>query len=141
MLAQILMLAFGAILVLAGLALLLALGDPMAALLPVLLGAALLVVGSTLGRRSGPAPASPRPAPVPPVGAEDVSGVPEPVTACPQCGFLGVRPLHLGEGGIPGVAELSDKRQCPRCGYQGLAVTFPRRDDYRAFLADLARQG
>lgn len=48
-----------------------------------------------------------------------------------------MRPLHLEEGGIPGVAELLDVQRCSRCGYQGLAAEFDRPEDYASFVRRL----
>ena len=76
--------------------------------------------------------------PVRPVAPEDLAGVPEPVTACPDCGFLGIRMLTLQDGVALGGGEIGDKMNCPRCGYQGLAIRFERREDYGAFLRELA---
>ena len=77
-------------------------------------------------------------APVPVPAQDELSGVPEPVTACPNCGFLGVRPPGVQDGVWPGGGELMGV-VCPRCGYRGVPVEFPRREDYRAFLAELGR--
>lgn len=73
-------------------------------------------------------------APVPVPAAEDLEGVPEPVSACPNCAFLGIRPPGVQDGVWPGGGELVGV-VCPRCGYRGVPVEFPRREDYRAFVA------
>jgi hypothetical protein len=83
-------------------------------------------------------PRADRRPPVAPIAEADLVDVPEPVTACPDCGFLGIRMLGIQDGTIPGAAEIGDKRTCPRCGYQGLAVEFSTRSEYGAFLRDLA---
>lgn len=86
------------------------------------------------------APPEPRVRPVPPVspaGSDDLSGVPEPVKACPDCGFLGIRPPGIQDGVWPGGGELIFQ-VCPRCDYRGLPVEFQRREEYGAFLRDLA---
>lgn len=115
------------------------------------LGASLLVMGGLcllVGLRARDRPADwtspaavPPVAPLPPADEPALDAIPEPVQACPHCGSLGLRPPRMGEGGIPGVAEVSDKRVCARCGYQGLAVEFARREDYEAFLRDVDAAG
>lgn len=75
--------------------------------------------------------------PIPPVAAADLEGVPEPVEACPDCGFLGIRPPGIQDGVWPGGGELV-LQVCPRCGYRGLPVTFSKREDYGEFLEQLA---
>lgn len=74
------------------------------------------------------------PVPVPPEGALDA--VPEPVHACPRCGFLGIRAAGIGDGVWPGGGELI-YRVCGRCGFRGQPLRFEERADYRAFLEDL----
>lgn len=84
--------------------------------------------------------ATPRPdrrPPVLPVDDTTLADVPEPVTACPDCGFLGIRMLGIRDGVWPGGGEIGDKMTCPRCGYQGLALRFDTRADYGEFLRDL----
>lgn len=83
------------------------------------------------------APRADRRPPIPPVPDSELADLPEPVSACPDCGFLGIRMLSLQDGAIPGGSELGDKMTCPRCGYQGLAVRFDKRADYGEFLRDL----
>lgn len=84
------------------------------------------------------APRADRRPPVAPVPDTELADVPEPVTACPDCGFLGIRMLTLQDGMIPGGGELGDKMTCPRCGYQGLAIRFDTRADYGDFLRALS---
>lgn len=81
-----------------------------------------------------------RPRPMPVVNVAELEGIPEPVTACAECGFLGVRPVSGGEGGIPGVSELMSERHCPRCGYQGLPIELRTRAEYVEFLRELAER-
>jgi hypothetical protein len=50
---------------------------------------------------------------------------------------MGMRPLQMGEGGIPGVSELFDMQRCPRCGHEGLAAEFDRPEDYASFVRRL----
>lgn len=83
-------------------------------------------------------PRADRRPPVPPVDDAALGAVPEPVTACPDCGFLGIRMLGISDGVWPGGGEIGDKMTCPRCGYQGLAMRFERREEYGAFLRELA---
>ena len=78
--------------------------------------------------------------PMPPVSLAELEGIPEPVTACADCGFLGVRPVHGDEGGIPGASDLMSERHCPRCGYQGLPIELPTREDYVEYLRDLSAE-
>lgn len=59
-----------------------------------------------------------------------------PVTVCPECGFLGVRPPGLHDGVFAGGGELIGV-VCPRCAYRGLPLQFDDGDDYRAFVAGL----
>ena len=75
-------------------------------------------------------------APMPVPALADLDGVPEPVTACPNCAFLGIRPPRMQDGAWAGGGELLGVA-CPRCGYLGVPVEFPRRADYRAFVASL----
>lgn len=75
--------------------------------------------------------------PVPPAPADALDALPLPIRACPECGSAGMRPLAMGEGGVPGVSELLDRQLCPRCGHEGLAVAFDRHEDYASFLRRL----
>lgn len=79
--------------------------------------------------------------PVAPVDAAAIASLPEPVRACPECAYVGVRMPEIGDGLWPGGGELGDRIVCPRCGYQGIAVLFERREEYGAHLRDLAGQG
>lgn len=83
-------------------------------------------------------PRADRRPPIPPVDDATLADVPEPVTACPECAFLGVRMPEIRDGLWPGGGELGSRVVCPRCGYQGLAVRFETREDYGAFLRELA---
>lgn len=76
--------------------------------------------------------------PVTPPAARDLAAVPLPIRACPECGSPGMRPMHSGEGGVPGANDISDRQTCGRCGFQGLALEFDDRDEYAEFLDDLA---
>lgn len=85
----------------------------------------------------------PMPAPRPNVAvelpdADQLTAIPEPVQACPECGYLGIRAPTLSDGGVPGYSDMGDKRVCPRCGYQGIQVEFRTREDYVEFLRVLA---
>lgn len=89
-----------------------------------------------------PIDTTPRPdrrPPVAPVSEEAIAALPEPVTACPDCAYIGIRTPELRDGVVPGGGEIGDKIVCPRCGYQGLAVRFDKREDYGEFLRDLAQ--
>lgn len=77
---------------------------------------------------------------MPPVSLAELEGIPEPVTACADCGFLGVHPAQLEDGGIPGTSDLMSERVCPRCGYQGLPIELPTREDYVEYLRELGRE-
>lgn len=79
--------------------------------------------------------------PVPPVevpDAADVSDLPAPISACPDCGFLGIRMPQIEDALWPGGGELGDRKVCPRCGFQGLAVSFDSGDEYATFVRGLA---
>lgn len=76
--------------------------------------------------------------PVPPVPAEALASVPEPVTACPDCGFLGIRAAGAAEGTWAGGGELT-LSACPRCGYTGQPILFRRRAEYATFVVGLQR--
>ncbi|HEX2021797.1 MAG TPA: hypothetical protein VHH36_03740 [Candidatus Thermoplasmatota archaeon] len=89
-------------------------------------------------RKETTAPPRARPPPMPVPAPEDVADLPKPVTACPDCGFLGIRMPQVADGLWPGGGELGDRKVCPRCGWQGLAVSFQTGEAYRAFLQDLA---
>lgn len=78
------------------------------------------------------------PGPMPVVSVAELEGIPEPITACAECGFLGIRPPSAGEGGIPGSADIMSTRHCPRCGHDGLPVELRTRAEYVEFLRELA---
>lgn len=78
--------------------------------------------------------------PVPPPAGEDLAALREPVTACPDCGFVGLRMPGIRDGAWPGGGELV-KMVCPRCGYQGMPVEFATREEYARFLRELAAAG
>lgn len=123
--------------------------DPWLALFSAGEGLVMLLVALRLRRRApgsaSPHPAPESPSPAPRLGIDldevDFSGVPEPVEACPHCGYLGIRAPTFSDGAVPGVAELSDARVCRRCGYRGVAAVFWTREEYRAFLKALAAPG
>ena len=84
---------------------------------------------------------TPRRMRVRPTGAitdADVSDLPEPITACPDCGYLAIRMPGIGDGLWPGGGETGSRMVCPRCDWQGLPVSFERREDYAEFLRELA---
>lgn len=74
----------------------------------------------------------------PPADAPDIDRLPVPLRVCADCGSPGVRPLRMGEGGIPGAADVLDLMRCGRCGREGIAAEFDRHDDYRGFLRRIA---
>lgn len=80
------------------------------------------------------------PEPVPTPGEADVAGLRAPFSACPDCGFLGVRPPGVQDGVWPGGGELV-AMVCPRCDFRGLPVYFDGGDEYREYVADLRRAG
>lgn len=85
----------------------------------------------------GPPPAPrPAPEPVPVAPPEAVQSLRTPVTACPDCGFLGVRPPSLGDGVFAGGGELIGV-VCPRCHYRGIPVEFARGEDYLDYVRKL----
>lgn len=91
---------------------------------------------ATIGQM--PAPRVRPVAPMPPVQDADLADLPEPVKACPDCGFLGIRPPGVQDGVWPGGGELVFQ-VCPRCGYRGLPLEFPKRADYGDYLRQLAQ--
>lgn len=94
------------------------------------------------GRTEEPTPSdewlrvAPRPVEAPEED-DDLAGVPEPVTACPDCGYLGIRPPGVQDGVYPGGGELI-LQVCPRCNYRGLPLRFEQREDYADFLRTLS---
>lgn len=76
--------------------------------------------------------------PVPLPTPEATAALPEPVSACPQCGFLGIRPATMNEGIYAGGGELLSVEFCPRCEYRGLPARFPRREDYVDYLRSIS---
>lgn len=74
-----------------------------------------------------------------PAREDELAHVPEPVEACPDCGFLGIRSPGVQDGVFPGGGELV-MQVCPRCDYRGMPVRFERREDYARFLRELARE-
>jgi hypothetical protein len=81
------------------------------------------------------------PPPVPPLPAEALAAVREPVKACPRCGSLDIQPARMQEGAYAGGGELLSIETCARCHFRGLAVVFDRRADYAEFLEELHRGG
>lgn len=108
--------------------------------LAILLVGARLMRGPDVRALTAPPPAR-RVGVVPLPGPDDVSGLPTPITACPDCGYLGVRMPTLEDGLWPGGGELGDRKVCPRCAYQGLVPSFPDGESYRAFVASLQPAG
>lgn len=98
----------------------------------------LVAVGAL--RATRPAHDAPAPRPMPgPLAMPDAAALedlPEPVTACPECGFVGIRMAGIQEGVWPGGGSMM-KVVCPRCNYVGLPLEFARREDYAAFLAEM----
>jgi hypothetical protein len=90
--------------------------------------------GEPVGGR--PPAASPPATPVAVPSEADVADLPEPVTACPRCGFLGVRPPDVSDGVFSGGGELTFY-VCRRCNFRGQPVLFRRREEYRTFVRDL----
>lgn len=124
----------GTILVLAGMAFALRGG------LWLLVAAALAVTGIAFFRgRSRLVERSPAPAvPIPPVPVAEVADLVGPVTACPRCGFVGIRPMTIGDGLWPGGGETDARRTCPRCLYIGLPIEFETAQEYAMFLRGLS---
>lgn len=101
---------------------------------------AVVVLAVRRARGEPPVPESamrPPPAPVPAPTDDALAHVPEPVSSCPACGFLGIRAPGVQDGVWPGGGELIDQ-VCPRCDYRGLPVVFSRREDYARYVRDLA---
>lgn len=115
-----------------------------------LVGGVIAVLGGAdlfmaIRRRKPPAPEplrrtppreSPLPPPVPLPDARTLASVPEPVTACPACGFLGIRSGSGQSVYIEGGPVLSGCI-CPRCGYRGLPLSVDTRVDYVGFVQQL----
>lgn len=81
----------------------------------------------------------PVPRPVPPPSEADLRDVPEPVSACPDCGFLGIRMPGIQDGVWPEGGQIVFQ-VCPRCHYRGQPLTFSRREDYALFVDELASE-
>lgn len=109
-------------------------------LLPAALAAAIILVGWRLSHPTHDPVEAPRvrPTPVPAVPAGDLADIPEPVSACPDCGFLGIRMPTIGDGLWPGGGETGDRMVCPRCDWQGLPARFEKREDYGSYLRELS---
>lgn len=115
------------------------------------IGGVLLLLGAadiwTTNRRRAKSPvranatqATPHGPAKPPVPmADDVSlnALREPITACPDCGFLAIRSAGAAGGAYAGGGVLLSACRCPRCGYEGLPIRFAQRDDYARFVAEL----
>jgi len=117
-------------------------GQLLAALLWGLVAVAAFVVSRASpddeeAQRRAAARAASRPAPPPVPDAAALADLKEPVTACPECGFVGIRMAGIQEGAWPGGGSMM-KVVCPRCDYVGLPLEFAKREDYAAFLAELA---
>lgn len=78
-------------------------------------------------------PPRPRPTPVQVPEASALRAIPEPVTVCPDCGFLAIS-AGRGGGTYIGGGQLLSSCHCPRCGYDGLPIRFDKRSDYEAFV-------
>lgn len=95
-----------------------------------------------LGREALP-PHRPLPTPVAPPdedAAIEVSVVAKldgPVSACPECGYLGIRAPGIRDGLWPGGGETGGRFVCPRCDWQGIPVEFEDGDAYAAFVRGL----
>jgi hypothetical protein len=91
------------------------------------------------GKESLPPP-RPLPAPVPPLdeGATSAAaGLAPPFTACPDCGYLGIRYPGVREGVWLGGGETGGRFVCPRCHYQGIPIEFESGAQYAAFVREL----
>ncbi|GEM_PF-4565900 len=113
-------------------------------------GALALGLAAVGARGLAAGPTSPRPepeqvarslakTPVPPVDDATLADLPQPLTACPDCGYLGIRPATVRDGAFAGGGTLLSQQVCPRCGYQGLPLSFEKREQYGAFLRELAK--
>jgi hypothetical protein len=60
-----------------------------------------------------------------------------PVSACPRCGYLGVRAPGVRDGLWPGGGETGARFVCPRCQYQGIPIEFDNGDDYAQWVREL----
>ncbi|HET6406159.1 MAG TPA: hypothetical protein VFH78_16090 [Candidatus Thermoplasmatota archaeon] len=78
--------------------------------------------------------------PVPLPSAADADSLPKPITACPDCGFLGIRMPTIHDGLWPGGGETGGRFVCPRCDWQGLPVSFPTGSAYVGYVSDLHGQ-
>lgn len=116
-----------------------------------LIGAVIVALGGSdlfwvIRRRKSSAPETPPrppqsdapgplPPPVPIPELRALAALHEPVTACPVCGFLGIRSgsgqsVYLGGPILAGCL-------CPRCGYRGLPLSVDKRADYIDFVGHL----
>jgi hypothetical protein len=87
-----------------------------------------------------PRPATPRAIPLVPVpDAKALAALPRPLTACPDCGYVGIRPARFGEGAVAGLGDLMSMRVCGHCGYRGPPVEFDDSADYVAYVEGLRR--
>lgn len=77
--------------------------------------------------------------PVPLPTLDTLERLPEPFSACPRCGYLGVRPPTWQEGAFAGGGQLLGRVQCSRCAYSGLPASFDKREDYIEFVDELNR--
>lgn len=68
---------------------------------------------------------------------EALAALPMPMHACPDCGYVGIRPLDLSEGGYAGGGELLSNHVCPHCGYRGPPAEFDDAETYRQYVLGL----
>lgn len=109
---------------------------PFVAALPL----AMFVVGWRLTHPRAPSGepiARRRVEPVPIVPDADAGALPLPITACPDCGFLGIRMPTIHDGLWPGGGETGARMACPRCDWQGLPVSFRTGEAYADFVRSL----
>lgn len=68
-----------------------------------------------------------------------LAALPTPLRACPDCGYVGIRPASMLEGAYAGGGELLSIHVCPHCGYRGPPAEFDDADAYREYVAGLRR--
>ena len=69
---------------------------------------------------------------------EALAALPLPVHACPDCGYLGIRPPTLSDGAFGGGGPMT-AQYCPHCGYRGPPAEFDAAADYAEYVAGLHR--
>ncbi len=77
--------------------------------------------------------------PMPPIDVDAAADLPEPVIACPQCFFLGIKSASVGDGIWPGGGELIHQ-VCPRCHFRGQPLEFGTAADYANALEAVNRE-